>query len=571
MTLLSDLPVLIVDCQATGAASAGGHLLEIGWLSTSAKNARAVVPEQVAALRLRLPAGGSIPPSVQRITGIGAEEAEAGFEPGDAWHRMVKDLGAGPIPTVIHYARFEQPLLSRLHREADPDGPFPFQITCTHEVVRRLMPDLPRKGLRAVAGYFDYGVGAQRRCAGHVAATAWIWFHLCGLLADHAGVNTWPELLAWLEATPVLPSPRRFPMDPMQIGRLPDRPGVYRMARESGDLLYVGKAASLRRRVASYFRPRARHPEHILEMLTQARVLESSETGSALEAALVEVEDIHRFLPPYNRALRSENRRLWFASRDFSSFCPASDDAYPIGPLPDRRIAAALSATGRICEIPPSPETICDSLVVYPNRVPDADIFAEGVRLFGSRNGHGAPSVRARNELGMIARRLWKEKKKAEAAKAAEKTEENEEDSHKPEPEEATWTPAAVAGRLESTLRHTGRMLRRARWFALLAESVLVWRPASEDEARRHLAAFEKGRLKSARYLAAGRKIPIPPGHGRPIRLRRGEIDLTAYDTMRVLTTELRRLLAENREPVLRLSGKAVLGPAQLSRALFWF
>ncbi|MCF8053397.1 MAG: hypothetical protein K9L59_19350 [Desulfobacterales bacterium] len=42
-------------------------------------------------------------------------------------------------------------------------------------------------------------------------------------------------------------------------------------------------------------------------------------------------------------------------------------------------------------------------------------------------------------------------------------------------------------------------------------------------------------------------------------------------DTVRMLTTELRRLLAENRDPALRLSGKAVLGPAQLSRALFWF
>jgi len=570
MSLLYDLPVLIVDCQATGAASAGGHLLEIGWLSTSAKNARAVAPEQVAALRLRLPAGASIPHTVQRITGIGAEEAEAGFEPGDAWKRMVKDLSAGPIPTVIHYARFEQPLLSRLHREVDPDGPFPFQIACTHEVVRRLMPDLPRKGLRAVAGYFDYGVGAQRRCAEHVAATAWIWFHLCGLLADHAGVNTWPELLAWLEAAPVPPCSRSFPMDRERIDRLSDRPGTYRMRRESGGLLYVGKATSLRERVSSYFRPRARHPEHILEMLTQARVLESSETGSALEAALIEAGEIHRFSPPYNRALRPEGRRLWFIARDFSGFAGAPDDGCPVGPFPDERTAAALSALGRICQNHGTLETITASMGISPERAPAADIFFEGAGLFRCRHGEAFGSGPVHHGLGVIARRLWGEKMEKPAA-AMEPNEEPEKDRPESAQEKADWTPAAVAARLESMLCHGGRMLRRARWFALLAESALVWRPASDEEGWRHLAMFEKGRLKSVRYLAAGRKIPVPPGNGRPSRLRRGDIDLAAYDTMRVLTTELRRLLAENRDPVLRLSGKAVLGPAQLSRALFWF
>jgi DNA polymerase III epsilon subunit-like protein len=570
MIPLFELPVLIVDCQGTGAASAGGHLLEIGWLSTSGQNARAVAPEKVSALRLRLPVGASIPHSVQRITGIGAEEAEAGFEPGDAWHRMVKDLGAGPIPSVIHYARFEQPLLSRLHREVDPEGPFPLKIVCTHEVVRRLLPDLPRKGLRAVAGYFDYGMPAQRRCAEHVAATARIWFHLCRLLRDECAVDTWPDLLAWLETTPVPAAPRRFPMDLSQIDHLPERPGVYRMHRKSGALLYVGKAASLRRRVASYFRPRARHPEHILEMLTQARVLESSETGSALEAALVEAGEIHRFSPPYNRALRPEGRRLWFTARDFSGFFSAPDDGCPVGPLPDERTAEALSALGRICRNHGTPETITASLGISPERAPDAGTFFEGAGLFRFRHGEACVSGPVHHGLGVIARRLWEEKMK-EAAAAMEPNGEPEKDRQEPAQEKADWTPAVVAGRLESMLCHAGRMLRRARWFVLLAESVLVWRPASEDERRRHLAVFEKGRLTFVGYLAAGGKIPIAPGHGRPIRLRRGDIDLPAYDTMRVLTTEMRRLLAENRNPVLRLSGKAVLGPAQLSRALFWF
>src|SRR5437868_300504 len=46
----------------------------------------------------------------------------------------------------------------------------------------------------------------------------------------------------------------------------PRRPGVYGMIDEAGELLYVGKAKSLRARLQSYFRPKGRHPKagHII-------------------------------------------------------------------------------------------------------------------------------------------------------------------------------------------------------------------------------------------------------------------------------------------------------------------
>lgn len=89
--------------------------------------------------------------------------------------------------------------------------------------------------------------------------------------------------------------------------------------------------------------------------------------------------------------------------------------------------------------------------------------------------------------------------------------------------------------------------------------------------AHRRLMVFEKGRPCKVGHLAASRQIPVPPGHRRSMDLRRGNIDLAAHDTMRVLTTELRRLLAENRNPVLRLSGPTTLGSAQIARTLLWF
>jgi DNA polymerase-3 subunit epsilon len=302
-------------------------------------------------------------------------------------------------------------------------------------------------------------------------------------------------------------------------------------------------------------------------MLTQARGLEASETGSALEAALAEVDEIHRFSPPYNRALRPDGRRLWFAAPDFSRIAPDYNEGCPIGPLPDERTAAALLALARIWENTAAVELAAASLGVSADRVPDRNTFRAGIEFFRFRHGPGrAPAHR---RLKVLARRLWEEKKTA-AAETIDANEETDNDPQDPVEEKADWTPETVSGRLESMLCHGGRMLRRARWLVLLSEATLVWRGASEGDARR-LMVFEKGRPCKVGHLAASRQIPVPPGHRRSMDRRRDHIDLAAYDRLRVLTTELRRLLCEGRDPVLRLSDPTTLGPAQIARTLFWF
>ncbi len=573
MTPLSDLPVLVLDCQATGPASAGGRLLEIGWIWTRASESRACTPDQATSFCLEMPAGETIPRRVQRVTGIGAEMLEEGVPPARAWQRLLQADPARPVPAVIHYARFERPFLCRLHDEHAAGEPFPLDIVCTHEMVRRLLPELPRKGLRAVAGYFDYGLKEQRRCAEHAAATAHIWFHLQRMLADRAGVVTWPDLTSWLEKTTAPAASRCFPMERRKIDRLPDRPGVYRMRRERGGLLYVGKAGSLRKRVASYFRPKARHAEHILEMLTQARDLEVSETGTVLAAALQEADEIRRLSPPYNRALRTEGKSLVFVSADFTRTAAGPDEDCRIGPFPDERIAAGLCAVSRICrgrsfQGPGGRAQAVSALFFEPERAPDDPLFREGIEAFLHRHRAALSAGAAPRSMMSVARMLWKEKMAAAgAAIGQEASEEEPVDFSRVEPE---WTPDRVADRFEGILRHGGRMIRRSRWFAVLSESSLAWAPSAADRPLRNLIVFRRGEVTVCGNLAWGEPVPAPPGWRRPLAVRRKGIDLSAYQRLRVATTEIRRLLAEDREPVLRLSGRVILRPGQLARMLWW-
>ena len=86
---------------------------------------------------------------------------------------------------------------------------------------------------------------------------------------------------------------------------LPAGPGVYRMVNSDGDILYVGKARSLKRRVTSYTHL-ARLPLRLQRMVSQTSALEVVTTHTEAEALLLESNLIKRLAPRYNVLLRDD-------------------------------------------------------------------------------------------------------------------------------------------------------------------------------------------------------------------------------------------------------------------------
>ncbi|MEO7503558.1 MAG: excinuclease ABC subunit UvrC [Sphingomicrobium sp.] len=100
---------------------------------------------------------------------------------------------------------------------------------------------------------------------------------------------------------------------------LPARPGVYRMQDARGDVLYVGKAKTLKNRVISYTQV-AKLPKRLQRMVSQTRNMTIVTTRTEAEALLLEAQLIKRFRPPYNVLLRDDKSFPFILLREDHAF-----------------------------------------------------------------------------------------------------------------------------------------------------------------------------------------------------------------------------------------------------------
>ncbi|TCT13642.1 excinuclease ABC subunit C [Tepidamorphus gemmatus] len=89
------------------------------------------------------------------------------------------------------------------------------------------------------------------------------------------------------------------------VKRLPNGPGVYRMIDAAGEVLYVGKARSLRKRVASYARIGGQ-TNRIARMIAETAAMEFVSTATETEALLLEANLIKRLRPRFNVLMRDD-------------------------------------------------------------------------------------------------------------------------------------------------------------------------------------------------------------------------------------------------------------------------
>lgn len=551
---LSNLDVLVLDCQASGATPAHGDLLELGWAFCGENGLYEPIQGHWITPRTLRP----VSRAVRELTGWSEACASESILENEAWNRLLAGVRArcSPrltrVPTLIHYARFELPFLRDLHQRLGDQGEFPFEILCLHAIAARLFPDLPRRNIRALAGFLGHSTELMRRAGGHVAASAFIWRALIPRLEEQQ-VTTWDELSAWLAAAPKATrrTGRVYPLAVERRRSLPDKPGVYRFVRSNGSVLYVGKATSLKKRIAGHFSRRGPSTERGLELLSQVHDIITTETASILESALLETDEIKRLDPPYNVQLRQGERHAWFATRELDSAAREPDARHNVGPLPSER---ALISFAAVCALVGSaditPAVCAMALAVPTSELPDPVLFGSGFQAFHDQHIQaGAGSVRRRVERA--SRVLFLARGRIEPAVDRE------------DPDRELWDLARVKRRLERALIHGGLLIRRASLLRLLADCELAYH---EPGCHPRVIVVIRAQITECsdieRVEQLGERGPRPSLGALE---RRSCIDAASYDRLRVLTTELNRVLQDGGDVTLRI-GKHLFGAERVRR-----
>ena len=131
-----------------------------------------------------------------------------------------------------------------------------------------------------------------------------------------------------------------------------------------------------------------------------------------------------------------------------------------------------------------------------------------------------------------------------------------------------TWTPELVQRSLEWLALRGALARRRAIWLTRLVDSSVLWTEPGIAGAR--LIVIENGEVVVNANIDPDATPPIPPGHARPVAARREAFTLACFDRLRVLTTELKRLVAAEVPVALRLSLAPPLADVRLASVLWW-
>ncbi|WP_307817734.1 DEDD exonuclease domain-containing protein [Nocardia acididurans] len=332
-TPLYDTTFVVVDLETTGTSPEGDAITEIGAVKVRGG-------EVLGEFATLVNPGCAIPPQIVHITGITTamvmdapriEQVLPGF----------LEFAQGAV-LVAHNARFDTGFLRAAAARCETAWPA-FQVVCTVQLARRVLSrdEAPSVKLEMLAQILGSETRPTHRALDDARATVDV-LHALIARVGNQGVHSLTELVDYLpEVTRRQRAKRTLAAD------LPSTPGVYLFRGPSEEVLYIGTAVNLRRRVRNYFtgsdtRPRMR------EMVQLATRVDHVECAHALEAGVRELRLLLAHTPPYNRRSKFPQRAWWLTLTDepFPRFAVSRTPTRDcLGPFHSRTDAQEIAAT----------------------------------------------------------------------------------------------------------------------------------------------------------------------------------------------------------------------------------
>jgi DNA polymerase III subunit epsilon len=284
--------------------------------------------------------GRSIPPNIVRLTGITTAMVYAAPRIEQVLPSFL-EFAAGSV-LVAHNAGFDVGFLRAAAARCDHAWPR-FPVVCTVKLARRVLgrDEAPSVRLSALAELFQVSTQPTHRALDDARATVDVLHALIERIGN-LGVHSLTELRDYIPAVTAEQRAKRT-----LAAHLPHRPGVYLFRGPSDEVLYVGTALDLHRRVRNYFTGSETRPR-LREMVALTTRIDHVECAHGLEAGVRELRLLGAHAPPYNRRSKYPTRGWWIILTDEAfprlavGRTPAAD---AIGPFSARTAAAEVAAT----------------------------------------------------------------------------------------------------------------------------------------------------------------------------------------------------------------------------------
>src|SRR5271155_4408635 len=268
---LDEAEFTVVDLETTGGRAGPDTIIEIGAYRMVGKRLTETFSQLVR------PHGGVVPRFITGLTSITTEmirEAPPIEQVLPAFREFIGDR-----VMVAHNAAFDFGFLDFEYRRIFGIG-LANPVLCTLRMSRRFMPSLKRRRLDLLAEHFGLSIEGRHRGLGDARMAAEL-LAIFLEMAARMGTTRLDRLLDWQHRGT---SGRRLErhVPPGVVNALPRTPGVYVMRNERGDVLYVGKAARLKDRVASYFNGGIGLNAKTAELISHVYTIDTIHAGSAL-------------------------------------------------------------------------------------------------------------------------------------------------------------------------------------------------------------------------------------------------------------------------------------------------
>jgi DNA polymerase III subunit epsilon len=289
-----------VDLETTGGNPAYDRITEIGIVRV--QNGE-LLEEWSSLVNPQCP----ISPYIEAFTGISSEMVADAPLFADVAASVFEKLRGAVF--IAHNARFDHSFLRTEFRRVGMA--YSAEALCTVKLSRRLFPEHVRHNLDAVMERHALSCSARHRALGDAKVICDLWSKL--------QLEIPADVFAAAAAHAVLRHPKLpAQLPPGLADELPESPGVYRFYGEGGELLYIGRSNSLRRKILSQLAdPRVGSREQ--KLAAQVQRVDWRQTAGELGAMLLEREWIKSQQPRYNRHPRNNLESVTLRLADASS------------------------------------------------------------------------------------------------------------------------------------------------------------------------------------------------------------------------------------------------------------